>query len=81
MAQFNVLYFGQLKDITNVPSEMIEPAINTPASILESIKRKYPESEHLIQCCAVSVNLDYVDEDSEVAPSSEIAIIPPVSAG
>lgn len=78
-----ILFFGPLRDAVGAESENI--AIESPARLQEVIKRLrdlHPEAATIIDCSAVSVNLDYVnDENLLVSEGDEIAVVPPVSAG
>lgn len=74
-----VLYFGPLKDLTGVAEDSLDAT--TAAEVLQRVAEKYPECAGLLESCAVSVDLEYVDKDTPIKPTSEVALIPPVSAG
>ena len=65
---------GQLDIHLDAPTEV--------KMILNDICRRYPDLKGVLSKSMVAVNQQYVDiESSQVSPTDEVAIIPPVSGG
>jgi molybdopterin synthase sulfur carrier subunit len=91
---FTILYFATASSYTTVSSEEL-PAPLPLAMLFPTLEKRYPGiTTKVLQSCAVTVNLEYVDieEDSEsksdvtsegnlIKPGDEVGIIPPVSSG
>lgn len=95
---FSLLYFGPLADLAGQQKEVVEITTTMAASnegLTISELYKYVGSRHgdsaaiLLDSCAVAVNMEYLEEDTEtgssnaivIRPGDEVAIIPPVSSG
>ncbi|KAI9796184.1 MAG: hypothetical protein M1833_006435 [Piccolia ochrophora] len=93
-SQFSLLYFASAASFTKKEQEHFDAPL--PLSKLFSLlDERYPGIKHqVLDSCAVTVNLEYVDvnEDETDAPEDpgqavtikagdEVAIIPPVSSG
>lgn len=76
-----LLYFGPVKDIIGVSGEAVDLECATVQGIKDWVRQKYPDCSEILASCAISVNLEYVEADEPIAAGSEVAIIPPVSAG
>lgn len=76
-----LLYFGPVKDLAGRSEEVHNFDNPTLESVLSWLVATYPELESLIQSCAISVNLEYVDPSASLTNDDEVAIIPPISAG
>lgn len=86
---FSVLYFAAASTFTSKSSEHL-PAPVEVRNLFNLLEEKYPGiKEKVLNSCAVTVNLAYVDMDDADAPDvalvinegDEVAIIPPVSSG
>lgn len=49
--------------------------------LAEAVFRRYPSLAPLRDCVLYAVNAEYVQADYPIAPSDEVALIPPVSGG
>jgi molybdopterin converting factor small subunit len=82
---FTILYFAAVADYTKRQHETFAAplkAINLPTTL----EARYPGiTSKVLESCAYTVNLDYVDldesEDTVIQEGDEVAIIPPVSSG
>ncbi|KAI9724250.1 MAG: hypothetical protein M1828_003674 [Chrysothrix sp. TS-e1954] len=82
---FTLLYFATAASFTKKKSELF-PAPSNPEKLFASLEERYPGiKSKVLDSCALTVNLDYVDTDSKgqgnIKAGDEVAIIPPVSAG
>ena len=80
---FTILYFASAQTCTRRPSETLE-APCTVAALLELLAARYPGLESILQSSALTINLDYVSDDTAsvtINAGDEVAIIPPVSSG
>lgn len=77
----NILLFGITRDIIGKASLQLSDATSKTVGELKTfLKVTYPELGKL-SSLAVAVNSNYAEDDMEIAPSDEIALIPPVSGG
>ena len=82
MPTTRVLMFASLTDLVGSDEVEIELAEATPVHrLVESLERSYPEMRKLQRSFRVAVNQEFVDDDFEVSPGDEVALIPPVSGG
>ena len=88
---FTILYFASAADYAGVPSESL-PAPLSLSNLFSLLESRYPGiTAKVLDSCAVTVNLEYVDleesgrisDGSEfmIRPRDEVGIIPPVSSG
>lgn len=87
---FKLLYFASASSFTHRESEDL-PAPMELKNLYPLLESRYPGmTEKILQSCALTVNLEYVDLEDEAAgsappvtiqPGDEVAIIPPVSSG
>ncbi|KAF2678843.1 Molybdopterin synthase sulfur carrier subunit [Lentithecium fluviatile CBS 122367] len=86
---FSILYFAAASTFTTKPNEHL-PAPLEARNLFAQLEERYPGiTEKVLNSCAVTVNLEYVDVDGEEAEhldlvikeGDEVAIIPPVSSG
>ncbi|KAF2247421.1 Molybdopterin synthase sulfur carrier subunit [Trematosphaeria pertusa] len=86
---FSILYFAAASTLTTKSNEHL-PAPLEARHLFAKLEEKYPGiKEKVLSSCAVTVNLEYVDIDTEDAEQAdlvikegdEVAIIPPVSSG
>ncbi len=64
---------------SSVSIELPEPA--TVADLKRVLAESFPELASLIPSCRIAVDSEYASDDHPVAPSSDLAAIPPVSGG
>lgn len=91
---FKILYFASASSFTGKHSELL-PAPLPAYKLFDLLEEKYPGmKKKVLNSCAVSVGLEYVDEEVlraeennergksvMIAAGDEVAIIPPVSSG
>lgn len=81
---FKMLYFASASSYTRKQSESL-PAPLKISELFSELDKKYPGMKaKVLESCAVTVNLEYVDlEESTITiqEGDEVAIIPPVSSG
>lgn len=83
---FTVLYFATAAAYTKRDSETFEGPCSI-AQFLTLLEKRYPGiTASVLDSCALSVDLQYVDKDNDdgdqaIKDGSEVAIIPPVSSG
>lgn len=86
---FSILYFAAASTFTAKASEYL-PAPLDARQLFAQLEERYPGiAAKVLSSCAVTVNLEYVDMDSEgeeqsavvIQAGDEVAIIPPVSSG
>lgn len=78
----NILLFSYLKEKAQRP--LIEVEINNPLKPEELfllIEDELPALKGLLINSKVAMNGDYLNDDEQILPGEEIAIIPPVSGG
>jgi molybdopterin converting factor small subunit len=84
---FMVLYFAGAGSFTGKQQEALPSPLHL-GRLFAELETRYPGMcERILDSCAVTINLDYVDmpADGEHGPiigdGDEVAIIPPVSSG
>lgn len=86
---FSILYFAGASSFTGKSTEHL-PAPVKAGELFAKLEEKYPGiGKKVLESCAVTVNMEYVDIDGDDAPDvekvisegDEVAIIPPVSSG
>jgi molybdopterin converting factor small subunit len=94
MGYFTILYFASASSYTKKESEFFQAPLPLP-KLLGLLEERYPGiKDKVLNHCAVTINLNYVDVDiigSEGEPilgdvviireGDEVALIPPVSSG
>mgnify|MGYP002701156530 FL=1 len=79
-----IIYFAWIKDITNLPEELLDSnEIKNLDSLKKYIVSKYPDlKKHLDQeILRFAVNQEYIIENIDLKKNDEIAVFPPVSGG
>ena len=79
-----IIYFAWIKDITNLPEELLDSnEIKNLDSLKKYIVSKYPDlKKHLNQeILRFAVNQEYIVENIDLKKNDEIAVFPPVSGG
>ena len=83
-AKFKLLYFAAASSFTKKQSEEL-PAPLRISDLFAELEKKYPGIKgKVLDSCAVTVNLEYVDleeSDTVIKDGDEVGIIPPVSSG
>ncbi|PGH32253.1 hypothetical protein GX50_04984 [[Emmonsia] crescens] len=92
---FQIHYFSTASAYTKKQTESLPAPLPLP-KLFDLLESRYPGiKEKVLEGCAVSVGLDYVDVDvinvdgkeveqdevRMIGPGEEVAIIPPVSSG
>jgi MoaE-MoaD fusion protein len=77
-----VLFFGQLKDLTGRSSETLPLADRaTLADVLQHYAKEFPAIQKLSPSLALSINREYASKEAPLSDGDEIALLPPVSGG
>lgn len=76
----SVKVFGVLRDIVGKPVVEVEKDITSVNELLAYIETTYPKVKGL-NSIMVAINSEYATEKQPIAPTDEIALIPPVSGG
>jgi len=77
-----VLFFGQLKDLTGRSSESLPLAERaTLSDVLQHYADKFPDIRKLSSSLALSINREYASPDAPLRDGDEVAMLPPVSGG
>jgi molybdopterin converting factor small subunit len=84
---FSILYFAAAATFTGKATEHF-PAPVEAASLFGLLEERYPGfRKQVLDSCALTVNLEYVDLDGDgsetqvIKEGDEVAVIPPVSSG
>ncbi|KAG0135458.1 molybdopterin synthase-like protein small subunit CnxG [Tuber indicum] len=82
---FKILYFAYASSYTKKSEELL-PAPMRLSELFETLDKRYPRmKDKVLGACMVTVNLEYVDVDTnegkELKAGDEVGIIPPVSSG
>ncbi|KAF2186430.1 Molybdopterin synthase sulfur carrier subunit [Zopfia rhizophila CBS 207.26] len=86
---FAILYFAAASTFTAKSTESL-PAPVKARDLFAALEKRYPGiKEKVLNSCAVTVNLEYIDLDGDdaaqqdlvIEAGDEVAIIPPVSSG
>ena len=77
-----VLFFGQLKDLTGRSAETLPLGDRaTLRDLLQHYSEKYPSILKLSPSLALSINQEYAAQDAPLHDGDEVALLPPVSGG
>lgn len=79
--QIKMLYFAQVRDITQIAEEVLEIQQNsTVKDLLDLLGKKYPQilSEKNL---GISINCMISKNDAVLRDSDEVALLPPISGG
>ncbi|ADV63202.1 molybdopterin converting factor, subunit 1 [Isosphaera pallida ATCC 43644] len=77
-----VLVFAELKRRLNAPVAELElPQGATVGDLRRALEVSHPSLAPLLPACRIAVNAEYMDDTHPLDPSSELALIPPVSGG
>jgi molybdopterin converting factor subunit 1 len=78
----HVRLFARARDLAETASVCVElPAAATVADLRHVLAKTHPALAALLPRCAVAVDDDFAGDDRPLSPSSEIALLPPVSGG
>ena len=84
---FTILYFASAASYTRKSFDHVAGPLETK-KLFDHLESKYPGmKQKVLDSCAVTVNLDYIDIDEKdddgrlIQAGDEVAIIPPVSSG
>jgi len=80
--QLSIRLFARARDLVGKPEVMVElPAGATVADLRRRLSVDYPALKSLLENSALAVNDEFADDSSLLPPSSEVALLPPVSGG
>ena len=80
--QVQVLFFGQLRDLTGRHGDSLSlPEGSTLADLLAHYERGIPRLKDFLPSLAFSVNQQYASPDAVLRDRDEVALLPPVSGG
>src|SRR5437660_12230897 len=72
-----VLFFGQLKDLTGRSSETLPLADRaTLSDVLQHYSEKFPAIQKLSSSLALSINREYASHDAPLRDGDEVALLP-----
>jgi sulfur-carrier protein len=80
MKKYNIKAFGVTKEILGTKESVVEADANTVAELRSYLMIKYPALEGL-RSLFIAVNNSYAEDNTRLAETDEIALIPPVSGG
>lgn len=82
LVRVQILFFGQIKEITGVPGEILELAGPiTLADLFEHYARLHPRLADLRGAIVLARNQEFARPSTPVSDNDEIAFLPPVSGG
>lgn len=78
--KIHLIYFANVRQMTNVDKETIETLANTPKEIYKELQLKYDFNfpEHFLK---VAINENYASFDEELRDGDTVVFIPPVAGG
>jgi len=80
--QIRVLFFAQLRDITNKKEIIIEAPENCTITDLKPVIAKlYPDVRPFFETISFAVDNEYVSSEKILEPECCVALIPPISGG
>lgn len=80
--KLRVQLFALYREKTGQQEVEVEvPADATVADLLRDLEEKLPALRGRCQAALVAVNMEYADRSRPLAPTDEVALIPPVSGG
>ena len=80
MNVYKIIAFGITKELLGGREASIEINGQTVGALRAALNERFPQLLDL-RSLLIAVNNDYADEDVQIDPSDEIALIPPVSGG
>jgi molybdopterin converting factor subunit 1 len=82
MNHIKVLFFATLRERAGIKSvELGVPADMTVLALKDKLVSDYPDLKESMKAVLVSVNKEYVLDDSAIPQNAEVALFPPVSGG
>ena len=80
--QVRIKLFALARDLAGTETLALDiPADCTVARLRTILVDRAPALASVLARSAIAVNLEYARDDTRIAPTDEIAIIPPVSGG
>jgi len=80
--KIKLLLFASARDCIGQAELMLDlPDGATVGNLRQRLVELYPRTKDLLAICAVSVNQNYANNETQLASGLEVAIIPPVSGG
>jgi molybdopterin converting factor small subunit len=71
--------FAQARELLGESVEV--PPASSVAALRRALAESFPALRELLPSCLVAVNLTVADDDTLLAPSDAVALLPPVSGG
>jgi molybdopterin converting factor subunit 1 len=78
---FQVLLFAQLRELAGSATISVSANVQTAAELLTAIAEQWPTLAPALASSRLAVNQAYAQPETVVAPSDELALIPPVNGG
>jgi len=76
------LFFATLRDRTGVKSVELQIPFQANVAIFKALlTERYPALTGLMNHTLISINHEYVYDETIIPPNAEIALFPPVSGG
>ena len=80
--QLSIRLFARARDLVGKSEVVVElPAGATVADLRRRLSVDYPALKSLLENSALAVNDEFAEDSSLLPPSSEVALLPPVSGG
>jgi len=80
--RIEVLFFGQLREMTNCQNLAVELKSDANAlDLLRVISQRFPASAGLLEVTSVSINNEYVAKETVLSDGDEVGLLPPISGG
>lgn len=79
--QIKILYFAQIREITQIPEEVLEIRQNSSTKdLLNLLHIKYPKLQDE-KNISISINCSVSKSDTILLDLDEVALLPPISGG
>jgi molybdopterin converting factor subunit 1 len=78
---FQVLLFAQLRELAGSATISVSANAQTAAQLLTAIAEQWPALAPALASSRLAVNQAYAQAETAIAPSDELALIPPVNGG
>ena len=80
--RIEVRLFALARQLAGSPVVIVDvPVPATAGGVRTALRLAYPTLAELLSGMRIAVDSEYVEDDRQIAPGSEVALIPPVSGG
>jgi molybdopterin synthase catalytic subunit len=80
--RLEVRLFALARQLAGMPVVLVDvPDPATAGRVRDALRLAYPALADLLSRMRIAVDSEYVEDDRQIAPGSEVALIPPVSGG